>query len=180
LLEGAGYHCLAYHSGEAFLAEYNEQPGCLLLDIRMPGISGLELQQQLNNRSSALPVILITGHGNVAWAVQGMKNHALDFIEKPFDDEALLALIDSALQLARERFEKLGLNTALQDSWSTLSRREKQVGKLVAQGLANKEIAEDLGISIKTVEVHRSRAMKKMACEKLANFVDAYRRLPQG
>ncbi|RLQ22392.1 response regulator [Seongchinamella sediminis] len=177
LLEGAGFNCSAFDCAEAFLTDYAGQPGCLLLDIRMPGLSGLQLQQQLNRTSVALPVILMTGHGNVAWAVEGMKNRAVDFIEKPFDDEALLTLVADTLQLARQRFAEAGQRAQLQEHWDSLSRREKQVAELVVRGMANKEIAEQLAITIKTVEAHRSRAMKKMDCSSLANFVDVYRSL---
>lgn len=177
LLEGAGYRCQAFESAEAFLDYYTGQPGCLLLDIRMRGLSGLELQQRLNGRGDVLPVILITGHGNVAWAVEGMKNRAVDFIEKPFDDHALLSLVANTLKIAEERFGQQASKRELLVHWQQLSRREKQVAELVVAGLANREIGEQLAITVKTVEVHRSRAMKKLGCNSLARFVDFYRQL---
>ncbi len=174
LLEGAGYHCRGYGSAEAFLGVYNNEPGCLLLDIRMPGMSGMALQRQLQDTGSPLSVILITGHGSVAWAVEAMKNNAVDFIEKPFDDEALLRLVADTLVLSDKHYEASIRQQDMNAFWSTLSKREKQVAELVVTGKSNKQIGEALGITIKTVEVHRSRAMKKMQSANLAEFIERF------
>ncbi len=171
MLEGAGYSVVAYESAEAFLAAYQCEPGCLLLDVRMDGMSGLALQQEMNQRGYLLPVIVITGHGDVAMAVQAMKNRALDFIEKPFDDQALLAMIDAAQQQARENFSQQDQQQQVREDWQSLSKRERQVAELVIKGLTNREIAEGLEISIKTVEIHRSRVMKKMRARNLAELL---------
>lgn len=171
LLEGAGHTVASFESAEMFLEQYQQQPGCLLLDVRMAGMSGLALQQELNQRGYAIPVIMITGHGDVAMAVQAMKNHAIDFIEKPFDDEALLSLVDETLTRSPAIFAEVSKSQQVKDCWQQLSKREKDVAKQVIQGLANREIAEALDISIKTVEIHRCRVMKKMQVKRLADLM---------
>jgi two-component system, LuxR family, response regulator FixJ len=171
LLESAGYRVQVYAGGEEFLEQYAGECGCLLLDVRMIGMSGLVLQQELNSRGFRLPVIVITGHGDIAMAVQAMKNQALDFIEKPFDDEALLALVDTALAQARQRFSEQLRQREIKAGWDSLSKREREVADCVIKGLANREIAGQLGISIKTVEIHRSRAMAKMRAKNTADLV---------
>ncbi len=172
LLEGAGYHVKAYESAEDFLLGYQQQPGCLLLDVRMSGMSGLALQQELIRRGEVIPVIIITGHGDVPVAVQAMKNHAVDFIEKPFEDTAMLALIEDTLARSEERFVEQRLKADVLACWRELSRREADVARLVINGLANREIAEQLGISIKTVEIHRSRVMTKMQAKRLPELME--------
>lgn len=172
LLQSANLTCRAFESGEAFLQHYAGEPGCLLLDVRMAGMSGLALQQELNNRHYALPVIMITGHGDVAMAVQAMKNRAVDFIEKPFDDEALLHLVRETLLRSERVFNNVEKNRHARQLWESLSKREREVARLVVQGLPNRDIAETLGISIKTVEIHRSRVMRKMQAKNLARLVE--------
>lgn len=172
LLEGAGYQIKAFESAEDFLFTYRQEPGCLLLDVRMSGMSGLALQQELIRRGEVIPVIIITGHGDVPVAVQAMKNDAVDFIEKPFEDTAMLSLIEDTLSSTAEQFEQQQRKAEVLACWSELSRRELDVAKLVMNGLANREIAEQLGISIKTVEIHRSRVMSKMQVKRLAEFMD--------
>lgn len=171
LLEGAGYSCLGYGSAEEFLRQYQGQEGCLLLDVRMQGMSGLALQQELNRRKLALPVIMITGHGDVAMAVQAMKNNAADFIEKPFDDEVLLTLIAETLKKGEQEFSEKAQIQQVETCWQALSKRERQVAGLVVEGFSNREIAEKLDISIKTVEIHRSRVMSKMQAKKVTELV---------
>jgi FixJ family two-component response regulator len=171
LLEGAGHTVASYENAEVFLEQYQQQPGCLLLDVRMAGMSGLALQQELNQRGYALPVIMITGHGDVAMAVQAMKNHAVDFIEKPFDDKALLSLVAETLKRSPTLFAEANKSQQIKTCWEQLSKREKDVAKQVIQGLANREIAESLDISIKTVEIHRCRVMKKMQAKRLADLM---------
>jgi len=175
LLEGAGHDVCAFASGEAFLAAYNDNENnasaCLLLDVRMTGMSGLALQQELNQRAIKLPVIIITGHADVGMAVQAMKNQAVDFIEKPFDDEVLLNLIASILKDADKLSETQAKQRQVTERWQLLSKREKQVAQLVVDGKVNREIAEHLGISIKTVEIHRSRVMNKMQAKNIVGLM---------
>lgn len=172
LLEGAGYRVTAFESAEDFLLGYRQQTGCLLLDVRMAGMSGLALQQELLQRGEIIPVIMITGHGDVPMAVQAMKNNAVDFIEKPFEDTAILELIQKTLAGVEKKFAQQQESRAALACWNQLSRREVDVANLVIQGMANREIADALGISIKTVEIHRSRVMAKMRVKRLAELMD--------
>ncbi|MBU3070004.1 response regulator [Aestuariicella sp. G3-2] len=172
LLEGAGYTVKAFESAEDFLLGYRQESGCLLLDVRMTGMSGLALQQELIKRGEIIPVIMITGHGDVPVAVQAMKNQAVDFIEKPFEDTAILELIQKTLDDVGEKFNQQKEANAALACWNQLSRRELDVAKLVISGLANREIAEKLDISIKTVEIHRSRVMSKMKVKRLAELME--------
>ena len=165
LLESAGHRVAIYASAGSFLAEEAaEQGGCLLLDVRMPGMSGLELQDELARRGHTIPIIFITGHGDVPMAVNAVKKGALDFIEKPFNDHALLALIDKALVIdadarrTAERFERL-------------TPREREVMERIVAGRRNQDIAAELSISIKTVEAHRAGVMRKMRVDSLAALV---------
>jgi two-component system response regulator FixJ len=172
LLEGAGYRVTTFESAEEFLFGYRQESGCLLLDVRMAGMSGLALQQELIQRGEIIPVIMITGHGDVPMAVQAMKNHAVDFIEKPFEDTAILELLEKTLANVDKRFAQQHESREALACWNLLSRRELDVATLVIQGMANREIADILGISIKTVEIHRSRVMFKMQVKRLAELMD--------
>eukprot|EP01155_Anaeramoeba_flamelloides_P032377 Anaeramoba_flamelloidesa92763_14.p2 GENE.a92763_14~~a92763_14.p2 ORF type:complete len:203 (+),score=38.18 a92763_14:329-937(+) len=177
LLESTSYTIESYASAQEFLDDYDQRPGCMLLDVRMPEISGLALQQIMQERDIRLPVIVLTGHGDVPMAVTAMKNGALDFLEKPFDDDVLLKLVDRAMQEAEQRFSQQNEERELRELYDTLSRREREVMDLVVTGNSNREIAETLGISPKTVEVHRSRVMGKMRAESLAQLVQMHSRL---
>lgn len=177
LLESTPYSVESFASAQAFLDQYDGRPGCMLLDVRMPEINGLALQQLMLERDIRLPVIIITGHGDVPMAVNAMKNGALDFLEKPFDDEVLLHLVDKAMAEADRRFSEQNRQRELQELYATLSRREREVMELVVTGNSNREIAETLGISPKTVEVHRSRVMSKMRAESLAQLVQMHTQL---
>ena len=172
LLESSGYRVAAFAAGADFLQHYHADAGaCLVLDVRMPGSSGLELQQELNRRGSMLPVVFVTGHGDVAMAVKALKSGAFDFIEKPFKDEALLALIEKA---AAARATARVKEAARQDTaarLATLTQREREIMDRVIAGRRNKAIAQELGISVKTVEIHRSRVMEKMGADSLAALV---------
>lgn len=172
LIEGAGHEVISFESAESFLFGYQQEPGCLILDVRMSGMSGLQLQQEIIQRGYRLPVIMITGHGDVPMAVQAMKNNAIDFIEKPFEDVAMLALIDKALAANEQQLQRQSEHDSILACWAQLSRRENDVAQLVIKGLANREVAEKLGISIKTVEIHRSRVMSKMQAKRLAELMD--------
>ncbi len=159
------------HAGD-FLAAYDPQrPGCLVLDIRMPGISGLDLQHRLGEEGALLPIIFITGHGDVPMAVKAIQNGAVDFIQKPFHDQALLDRIQQALRLDAERRRSLELRAEIARRLDRLSPRERQVLDLVVAGNANKVIAGRLGLSQRTVEIHRAKVMEKMEADSLAHLV---------
>ena len=173
LLKSAGYNQLiAYQSGLVFLKEAKPQPGdCLLLDVRMPEIDGLELQRELNRRNSRLPVIIMTGHGDVPIAVRAMKAGAADFIEKPFSDEALLGALRGVLARAAEANCELEQASETLRRLETLTAREREVFDGILAGQPNKVIAHDLGISARTVEIHRARVMDKMQARNLSALV---------
>lgn len=172
LFESAGIRCKGYPTAQEFLNEYrSEAPGCLLLDVRMPGLSGLDLQEELRRRGMPPPIIIMTGHAGVPMAVRALKGGAIDFIQKPFKDEALLARIRHALDLDQRtrmvRIECCEFAARLE----YLTPREREVMSLVIAGKPNKIIASDLGISSKTVEVHRGRVMEKMQADSVAELV---------
>jgi RNA polymerase sigma factor (sigma-70 family) len=172
LIESMGMHVETFDSAQAFLdAYYPGRAGCLLLDVRMPGMSGLELQSYLARREHRIPVIIITGHGDVAMAVKSMKNGAVDFIEKPFDDEALIVSIRNALQHDEKQRALRAQRADIAARMAELTPREHQVMSMVTDGRSNKEIATTLGVSAKTVEVHRARVMDKMRADSLAELV---------
>lgn len=174
MLESHGHHAVGYPSGEAFLAAFDAaMTGCLVLDVRMPGMSGLELFEALRQRHSPLPVIFVTGHGDVPMAVLALKKGAKDFIEKPFNDQDMLGLIQQCLALEREGRARRAQDADVTRRLAQLSGREREVLDLIIAGRLNKQIADDLDISIKTVEVHRSRVMDKMGARTLADLVRA-------
>ena len=161
-----------YGSGDEFLEQVTgERPGCLVLDIRMPGLGGLELQEELINRGSSLPVIFITGHGDVPMAVEAMQKGAVDFIQKPFRDQELLDRIREALKTDRQRREEQQHHAEVEDRIARLTNREREVFDLVVTGKPNKVIAYELGVSQRTVEIHRARVMEKMQARSLADLV---------
>ncbi|MEH2535266.1 two-component system response regulator FixJ [Bradyrhizobium sp. AZCC 1588] len=171
LLEGRGIPVRAYSSAESFLnALAAEVPQCVVSDIRMPGMSGIELQQKLKDEG-AIPVIFITGHGDVTMAVQAIKQGAFDFIEKPLDDERLIASISQAIESGNRLRSEHKERAALQARVAELSPRQVEVMQLVAEGLSNKEIAHKLGISTRTVENYRAWVMEKMGANSLADLV---------
>ena len=173
LLESAGYRVAVYPSAERFLNAHHEQlPACLVLDVRMPGRSGLELQGELNRAQTPLPIIFITGHGDVPMAVDALKNGAFYFLEKPFDGDKLLALVDQAMRLAAASADE-GPRHHAKARLATLTQREREVMDLVVLGRKNRQIAEMLGISVKTVEAHRAKAMEKMEVTSVAELVQA-------
>lgn len=172
LLDSAGYLTQSYDSAEAFLADYNDTlTGCALLDVRMPGMSGLELFDRLCELHATLPVIFITGHGDVPMAVAALKRGAADFIEKPFNDEDMLTLIRQCLVVEMEGRERRRQDAEVARRLDLLTQREREVLELIVAGRLNKQIADTLGISIKTVEVHRARVMEKMGANSLAELV---------
>jgi FixJ family two-component response regulator len=174
LLESTGYRVSAYSTAERFLAAYRSgTAACVVLDVRMPGLSGLELQQELNRRGETLPIIFITGHGDVPMAVSAIKSGAFQFLEKPFKDEQLLAVIEQAAKIASPAIDDKARGRCAAARLATLTQREHEVMDLVVRGLKNKQIAEALNISVKTVEAHRARAMEKMEVGSVAELVRA-------
>jgi two-component system, LuxR family, response regulator FixJ len=172
LLTTVGYKTAAFASPKEFLDKFRpDVPGCLVLDIRMPGMSGLELQQHLNRMGSMLPVIFITGHGDVPMAVQAMKEGAFEFVQKPFRDQDLLDRVNHALQLDKGNRSTLALRADVSQRFGSLTPREKQVMAMVVDGAANKVIAIDLGLSERTVEIHRAKVMEKMGARSVAHLV---------
>jgi len=172
LLESKGLKVALFDSAEAFLAAYSPSlPGCLVVDVRMPGMSGLELQEKLAELHYAIPVIFITGHGDVPMAVQAVKHGAIDFLEKPFNDKDLLAIIERSLEHDRQQRERLQQASSAQSRLASLTPREREVMELVVAGKLNKLIADQLEISIKTVEAHRAKVMEKVGAHSLAELV---------
>jgi FixJ family two-component response regulator len=178
LLEAAGYEARAYASaGDFLLADPLDAPGCVLLDLRMPGPSGLELQQALAKRGDPLPVIFLTGHGDVASSVRALKAGASDFLTKPVDSKMLLAAVENALvEDAARRAERDDLRT-LQARYETLTPREREVFARVVAGKLNKQIAGEIGTAERTVKAHRARVMEKMQVDSLAELVRVASRL---
>jgi two-component system, LuxR family, response regulator FixJ len=172
LLRSVGQAVETFGSAQEFLEAYSEdRPGCLVLDIRMPGMSGLELQQRLNEKHSILPIIFITGHGDVPMAVEAMQAGAVDFIQKPFRDQDLIDRINQALEKDGSNRAALGERNDIRRRLETLTPREREVLDLVVHGKANKVIAGDLKLSQRTVEIHRARVMEKMQASSLAHLV---------
>jgi FixJ family two-component response regulator len=172
LVKSAGLNAVAFSSSREFLqSELPDAPCCLVLDVRMPGLSGLDLQDEMQARDLDVPIIFITGHGNVPMSVRAMKAGAVDFLEKPFDDEVLLGIVSRALE------KHDGIRTAraevgeIQQHIDTLTPREKEILSFLITGMLNKQIAYELGITEKTVKVHRARVMGKMGVVSIAELV---------
>jgi FixJ family two-component response regulator len=172
LITTIGYQPVAFAKPTEFLAKYDpSQPGCLVLDVRMPEMSGLEVQQHLNKAGSMLPVILVSGHGDIPMAVQAMKDGAFDFLQKPFRDQELIDRINGALKLDAQNRESVDRLADLKSREESLTPREREVLALVVDGKANKVIAIDLGLSERTVEIHRANVMEKMGARSVAHLV---------
>lgn len=172
LLRSAGWRTECFASAQAFLEEYTpDSSGCLVLDLRLPGINGLELQQELRRRGVELPILLISGHGDVAIAVEAMKFGAFDFIQKPFLDQTLLDSVRRAINVDANRRRALCTHGDLRRRFQTLTARENQVLALIVDGCTNKFIAATLDMSERTVEVHRARLMEKLEARSLAQLV---------
>jgi FixJ family two-component response regulator len=172
LLEGKDYRVRCFDSAESFLARFDpREVACLITDIRMDGMSGLELQDKLLDRKSPLPIVFITGHGDVPMAVNSMKKGAMDFIEKPFKEDALVSLVERMLDEARVAFSQSQEAASRDALLSRLTTREAQVLERIVAGRLNKQIADDLGISIKTVEAHRANVMEKLNANTVADLL---------
>ncbi len=172
LMRSVGYQAQGYASGDDFLQRYRPgAPGCLLLDVRMPGISGLELQERLARDGVALPAIVMTGHGDVPMAVRAMKAGAFDFIEKPFNDQLLLDRVAEAIAHGRRSQDALAERKQALARYEELTPREREVMTRIVAGRLNKLIADDLGLSVRTVEIHRAHIMEKMQARSLSSLV---------
>jgi FixJ family two-component response regulator len=178
LLGAVGYEVRAFESAEHFLEEHDaEVPGCLLLDISLPGLSGIELQQQLVSSQCGCPIVFITGVADIQTSVHAMKEGAIDFLTKPIDDARLFAAVGQALRRDAEQRKERAIRRAFDERLQTLTPRERDVMELVTRGRLNKQIAWDLGIGEKTVKVHRKHVMSKMAVRSVADLVRLSARL---
>ncbi len=172
LLKSASLSTTAFASAQEFLAGWTaDQPGCLVLDVRMPGMSGLELQEELNRRGAIIPVIFISGHADVPMAVEAIQHGAFDFLQKPFGDQDLIDRIQRALAADADNRQALSQLDELRKRYATLTPREQEVLVLVTDGRANKVMAGDLGVSQRTIEIHRARVMEKMGARSVAQLV---------
>ena len=172
LLKSVGLAAHAVGSASEFLATYRpSQPGCLVLDVRMPGMSGLELQEQLNLRGAVIPVIFITGHGDIPMAVEAMQQGAFDFLQKPFRDQDLIDRIQRALERDAKNRAALDQHARIRERLDSLTPREREVLALMTRGKPNKIMATELGVSQRTVEIHRARVMEKSGAASLAQLV---------
>src|SRR5215472_8700410 len=172
LLKSVGLQTQTLASATEFLDTYKPSvPGCLVLDVRMPGMSGLELQQQLNLRGAVIPVIFITGHGDVPMAVEAMQQGAFDFLQKPFRDQDLIDRIQRALERDGRNRAALDQHTRIRERLDSLTPREREVLALMTRGKPNKIMAAELGVSQRTVEIHRARVMEKSGAASLAQLV---------
>ena len=184
LLEGNGFSVKVFSNAEELLdfskTQSHGMVGCLILDVRMPGITGVELHDVLLKEGINIPVIFITGHGSVSLAVKSMKKGAIDFLEKPFSDEEICRLVDSSLQKARDVSDKREVNLKAQELLAKLTPRENQVLERITAGRLNKQIADDLNISIKTVEAHRANIMSKVEARTVAELIKIALRANEG
>jgi two-component system response regulator FixJ len=171
LLESSGYAVQGFDTARSFLSDADLGQGCLVVDIRMPGMSGLELQEELVRRGVGLPVIVITGHGDVPLAVRAMTAGAVDFIEKPFDDQHMLDSVAHALQIGSAKRSRAGEAQAARDLLASLTPRENDVLVQLVKGQPNKIVAHELGISPRTVEIHRASIMDKLKARNLSDVV---------
>lgn len=172
LLRSVQLDVVAYESARDFLEHRRPATNaCLILDVRMPGISGLDLQQQLTASDAPLPIVFITGHGDIPMAVEAMQHGAFDFLQKPFRDQDLITRVQKALELDGQNRGELKEASLIRERFESLTPREREVFQLVTDGKANKVMAGDLGVSQRTVEIHRARVMEKMGAKSLAQLV---------
>ncbi|HET9205738.1 MAG TPA: response regulator [Burkholderiaceae bacterium] len=178
LLQSAGWSAVAFDSADAFLRAHDPAlPGCLVLDMSMPGHDGLELQRRLTEMGSKLPVVFLTGHGDVPTSVTAMRAGAVNFLSKPVNDEALLASVAEAVQIDREARRGNAEMHVARERLTTLTARERQVLERVVEGRLNKQIADELGTGVKTIKVHRARVMQKMDSKSVAQLARLVERM---
>jgi len=182
LLKSVGYPARPYASAQEFLDDWRHdpRPGCLVLDVQLPGLNGLALQEQLRGSAFPIPIIFITGHGDIPMSVRAMKAGAVDFLAKPFQDEDLIRAVQEAIARHDQHQAEHAEREAVAGRFAMLTPRERQVMALVVRGLPNKRIATELGTSEKTVKVHRGRVMEKMKVESIADLVRASQKLEIG
>jgi two-component system, LuxR family, response regulator FixJ len=172
LLRSVGLKTQTFSDARSFLKAYGpEMAGCLLLDVRMPRMGGLELQEELNRKRCALPIIFVTGHGDVPMAVEAMRAGAIDFLQKPFNDDELIRRVQRALEEDAAQRAVLKQRAEIERRWSDLTEREREVARRIADGQANKVVAAELAISERTVELHRAHLMQKMGVRSVAQLV---------
>ncbi len=172
LIESVGLEVEAYESATEFLEHYQpDAVGCLLLDVRMPGMSGLDLQEHLRTQRISIPVLMVTGHADVPMAVRALKAGAFDFIEKPFNDQVLLERVQRAIEHAQRARSEHAKRAEIDKRIESLTPRERQVMEMVVNGMANKQVAAELGLSEKTIEVHRKHVMDKMEAGNVADLI---------
>lgn len=173
LIESVDHPAKGFASADEFLAELPKTPGvgCIVTDVRMPGMNGIELLEELAGRGSNLPVVVITAHGDVQMAVEAMRLGALDFVEKPFEEKALLEVVERALTESEQRLQTLAVDADTRKRFEALSPRESEVLKMLLLGRPNRRVAKDLGIAEKTVEAHRAHIMEKIGASSFAELV---------
>lgn len=171
LLRAHGYRVLDYASATDFLEEGPDEPGCMVLDVQMPGLDGLALQDEMEAREMDLPIVFITAHGDVPKSVRAMKHGAVDFLQKPFDESDLLQAISTAIKRGERKRAEAKERAETKKRISGLTPREREVFVRVIKGTLNREIAAELGVSVKTIKAHRARVMRKMEADSLAHLV---------
>ncbi len=173
LIKSVGYTVECFESADVFFNQFeSSRKGCLILDVRMPGMSGMELQEKLSSMETLLPIIMISGHGEIPMAVKAVQNGAIDFLQKPFSDQQLLDRISQAMELNNKRHASHDVRQNAQDKFASLTPREREIFTEVVSGKLNKVIAYDLNISTRTVEIHRAKAMEKMEAKNLSELIN--------
>ncbi len=173
LIKSVGYTVECFESAVVFFDQFEaNRKGCLILDVRMPGMSGMDLQEKLAEMETLLPIIMISGHGEIPMAVKAVQNGAIDFLQKPFSDQQLLDRISQAMEINSKRHESHNIQQNAQDKFDSLTPREREIFIEVVSGKLNKVIAYDLNISTRTVEIHRAKAMEKMGAKNLSELIN--------
>lgn len=173
LIKSVGYQVECFTSADEFFKQFQaDRKGCLILDVRMPGMSGMDLQEKLSSMETLLPIIMISGHGEIPMAVKAVQNGAVDFLQKPFSDQQLLDRISQAMELNIKRHDTHSIRQSAQTKLNTLTPRENEIFSQVVAGKLNKVIAYELNISTRTVEIHRAKAMEKMGAKNLSELIN--------